>query len=296
MSQFAIVQQTMRLPFSFIGILWSTTLTCAHKERVSHNCIWKTGPYKTCTFVDFTRNWKTCYYNDDQMREFMQMQFRNSSILSVFENSDVIMKTDIWRLAVLWKLGGLYLDMDLAPSKTFEEKIPEFTSSAIMGNDKVNTKRPDLCYLPGSAMYEAVAKHTGRRMTIQQDRMMFPRGHIALCRALTNIVRLFHDVCSESRSVLRPGLLNVHNVVCMTGPFVLDVSIRQHGGANIKFVDFDWGGALTNANLRHNCSGRKNNYKKWQQSIQKKGIKSIMHCEMINMKDITVDSICDSLL
>jgi len=67
------------------------------------------------------------FFNDDRMFEFMQEHFPESELLEVFldERVPIVMKSDLFRLAVVASIGGFYMDMDVYAYKNMEPLLKE---------------------------------------------------------------------------------------------------------------------------------------------------------------------------
>jgi hypothetical protein len=90
--------------------------------------------------------WKFHYYGNDEKDSFMITHFRNTSLLWAYMILNPVIgcsRPEIWRLAILYKYGGLYMDDD----STFEEPL----DNIIRPGDKfIAGKEPytfdDRCY------------------------------------------------------------------------------------------------------------------------------------------------------
>ena len=86
------------------------------------------------------KNWKRLnpeydiqYYDDNRIRQFLRDYYPNSYLkyfnkLDSHEGAGPI-KADFWRVCILYKFGGIYVDADIEPFepiKTFLEKDTDF--------------------------------------------------------------------------------------------------------------------------------------------------------------------------
>jgi len=96
--------------------IWFTWKDMSEEVRPSH-------------VKDLVKNnlgWHTHYINDSAMDQFMIEVFANTSLLRAYNLINPKLgacRSDIWRIAVLWLHGGVYIDYDVQIKKRFTEVI-----------------------------------------------------------------------------------------------------------------------------------------------------------------------------
>ena len=108
-------------------IVW---IASYHKPKIKPNHI-----------VDLeTKNpdWKINLVGKDDIYSFMEQHFKNTSLLYAFNLINPVLKAaiiDVWRQAVLYIHGGVYLDFDVVCHRPFDEFIFE-NDTIILGQEK----------------------------------------------------------------------------------------------------------------------------------------------------------------
>ena len=70
--------------------------------------------------------WKINLVSGDEMKSFLKTYYRNTSLLAAYNMINPMIKAalvDIWRQAVLYEFGGVYLDFDVQLSKPLDDFI-----------------------------------------------------------------------------------------------------------------------------------------------------------------------------
>ena len=101
-------------------------------RNVSHE-----KPHHHKEFTAKNPNWKLHYYDNDMKDAFMEEEFADTSILWAYKqlNPEIgCAKPEIWRLAVLYKFGGMYMDDDATVHTPLDEVV-QFTDKLLLGED-----------------------------------------------------------------------------------------------------------------------------------------------------------------
>ena len=152
-------------------------------EHVSH--LWKMNP-----------DYEYRFYDNQAREKFIQDSYgKESEVAQAFSqiNSNV-MKAEFWRCAILYKYGGVYIDIDASFTQPLSSII-----------------RPEDDYLTG----------IGKRGD--------PHNWVIICTARNPAIGLF--VQDSTRRILQNTPLQSkhwHPLVCMAGPPILDLAFKQH--------------------------------------------------------------------
>ncbi len=88
-------------------------------------------------FADLNKNWKIHYYDNEAKDKFMCDHFNGTSLLWAYNLLNPAIgcaRAEIWRLAILYIHGGLYLDDD-AMIYTPLDEIVKFNDKLLLGED-----------------------------------------------------------------------------------------------------------------------------------------------------------------
>lgn len=100
-------------------------------------------------------NWKRLnpqyeikYYNDADIRNFLKKYYPKSYLdyfnkLDSYKNAGPI-KADFWRVCILYKFGGVYVDADIEPLVPIKEFLEKDTDFLTCGSDKFNDPNPHI--------------------------------------------------------------------------------------------------------------------------------------------------------
>lgn len=80
--------------------------------------------------------YKYCFFNDDDIENFVKTEFvDNPEIQTCFNKLNIMVaKVDLWRYLILYKYGGVYLDMDSSINRPLDELIFP-TDNAILSSE-----------------------------------------------------------------------------------------------------------------------------------------------------------------
>lgn len=189
--------------------------------------------------IELNPSWSVHICDDDAEDSFMEKFFPNTSLLSSYRNINTNIagasKADIWRYAVLYVFGGVYVDSDSQLTRPLDEVIMP-TDDMIVAFEK-NRFDGDWCYNPHSEFSsksiitkypfaDKIGFFKGRIIT-NWCIMTAPR-HLFLGSALRNFVKLskveFLHLSNLKISLWDPFSKYVY---CSTGPYMLTTSARK---------------------------------------------------------------------
>lgn len=190
----------------------------------------------------FSRN-KECNIHilgDDDMDNFMNTKFANTSVLWAYHNINPLLmaaKADIWRMATLWLEGGIYIDADTYIRDPFV-KIIRPTDRFVFGSE-ANTFKD--CYDPGYYLNRSNSRSFAEgRIVVNWLFMSAPR-HPFLTQALHDMVKTITNAYLKST----PGFFtnNSHKakffqIICSTGPGLLTSAMSEviNGHTDLEIV------------------------------------------------------------
>ena len=184
--------------------------------------------------------WKVHYVDNEAKVAFMEKYYHNTSLLWAFNaiNPKVfITAVDIWKYAVLWMIGGAYLDDDSYIDVPFDKIIGE-QDSFVVAQEK--NAYVDNCF---TQTHHLAA---GRMMADYNLTEEHPVGHIFGGRIITNwgimsgqrhpiMQRIIENVVEALRqNYLRRPVVHMLRydfkwkaVMCTTGPSMLTATLRE---------------------------------------------------------------------
>lgn len=182
----------------------------------------------------------TVHLCDNHMKDqFMSDNFAGTSLLWAYNNINQKVggaaKADIWRYAVLFLKGGVYIDADAALTKPLEPIIG--TDDEMVITYELNHYDGDWCYSPNSKLSTILTNRhhpTSVNMDLFRGRnilnwcIMSAPGHLFLKRALENFVHLMRleYIGLSALKMAKFDKFSKH-VYCTTGPSLLTASCRE---------------------------------------------------------------------
>jgi len=200
--------------------LWSTAKT------------WSPIPDHMNGLIRRNPQWDIHLISDDEMTRFMNDIFGGTKILWAFNliNPQIgPAKADIWRMAVLWLYGGVYMNSDADILSPLSDVIMR-NDSFLFGteNNKIIECWANEKFHLNQAISQSLVSF-GNHQVILQWLLASSPGHPFLSRTLENIVELV-GLEHHHRSVFaRPNdkSLAFRIVICTTGPMVFTASIYE---------------------------------------------------------------------
>ena len=174
-------------------------------------------------YLNLHPDWVPIIADDEQAHRFMTVVYANTSLLWAYERIHPRLgaaRADIWRYAVLYAFGGVYIDADAS----FNAQLNSF----IQPNDKFilsterNTARS--CYANRFRSIEEPAIFQ-KRIIVQWLLIAAPR-HLFMYRALVDVVTAVRSIHLNS-SVLLPRMPPLMVILCTTGPLLLTNSVSK---------------------------------------------------------------------
>jgi mannosyltransferase OCH1-like enzyme len=114
-------------------------------EKNIFQCYWNRNPYMEPLVTTMINKYKLMnpdyrhyLYNDNDMDNFVNEHF-NGEIAECYNKLNItVAKSDFWRYLVLYKYGGIYLDMDSGIEKSLDELIKEDDQAIITAEGNPN--------------------------------------------------------------------------------------------------------------------------------------------------------------
>ena len=158
-------------------------------------------------------NWKLHYYDNDMKDDFMEKEFAGTSLLWAYQqlNPEIgCAKPELWRLAVLYKFGGMYMDDDATVGTPLDEVV-QFTDKLLLGEDA--GEWDDRCWqdnfpLSNHSLVARFGNDPGHQSLFHNkwffNWVMFSApGHPVIKRIMEHIVTLIRAEYSELFSLIK---------------------------------------------------------------------------------------------
>ena len=91
-----------------------------------------------CNFLKMNPQYKYYLYTDNDMNNFVNTHFKGEIAECYNRLNIIVAKVDFWRYLVLYKYGGIYLDMDSSILKPLDELIKEEDNAIITAENNPN--------------------------------------------------------------------------------------------------------------------------------------------------------------
>ena len=213
--------------------------------------------------------WTISFVSNDEKTAWMEQHWGKTPVLWAYRRISPqlgVAKADIWRLALLHSLGGVYIDSDAVLDTPLDDIIRLNANSSLIVTKERNYQ--DECYLPTSPLSTArlAALNTALYYTLQRTldnavvstwAIFASPSHPILRRTLNNIVMLVkseyqhHTQLTPSSRGESPGTLvnRARLVLCITGPLLFTRTILQHHLLLNSSMGRAAGPAVTQTNL-----------------------------------------------
>ena len=175
-------------------------------------------------YLNHHGRWSSVIVDDAYADKFMRIVFAGTSVLWAYESINPALgaaKADIWRYAVLYAYGGVYIDQDA----TFYSNLDRFilpTDKFIMSSEG---KTADVCYK--SSYFLSQQPPIFINNTILQWLIFSAPQHPFIAQTMINIVDVVKSVYRRE-SVLLPDMHpKFKAIICTTGPEMFTNSISQ---------------------------------------------------------------------
>jgi len=230
--------------------------SCLDKDRLIPCHVWVTGrdlsqnrmPSHLKSLMNRNKDWEFHLIDDKMMKRFLKHVFRGTGVLWAYEHISHQLgasRADLWRLAVLWIHGGIYIDLDADITTPFREMVSSNDSYLL----STEGNRLGQCYKPSFHLNQSVKNcveewYKGKSML--QWIIVSKPNHLFLRRALENIVELV-TLEFKRQSVIEYESHEgpVMAVFCCTGPnlyttSVLEVINEHHKNVSYRYIGQDF--------------------------------------------------------
>ncbi len=203
------------------------------------------------------KNWEVHICDNQIKDEFMNKTFAGTSFLwayHVISPAAGAAKADLWRYAVLWTYGGVYIDDD-SDIKSPLDKVVEPTDTLVVAYEK-NGFNANRCYIPTYHLsdFSAYRNESRKELKIFHHRCLLNWAMISAPRHQIIAATMHNAVEIIRGEFMRDSVLRSLNaayyweaIMCSTGPSLLTASAREviihnpsvsYRLANVDFKDY----------------------------------------------------------
>lgn len=188
-------------------------------------------PYHVKALALRNSAWHTHLISDKEINVFMNDVFGGTKLLWAFNLINPRLgaaKADVWRIAILWVYGGVYIDAD-ADILTPLSHMIRTNDSFLFGTEK---NRVFDCYKENFHLNQSITQTFAPFWNDQiflQWLLASEPGHPFLARTLENIVEMITLEYSHQSAIACPltNEFGFHGVICATGPMVFSASVLE---------------------------------------------------------------------
>jgi mannosyltransferase OCH1-like enzyme len=208
---------------------WRTSSFDFEHARVIKKCVYQNP------------NWKFFLFLDSDMDHFMETNYGGDPILKVFQGARYMAtKADIWRLCVLYKYGGLYLDIDSTVRFDLETKFNQKSELISFAGDTLENELDEIEY-PEDSFFSKMSPRIQDSLLhpshmILNWCMYFERRHPILKLALDDIRENSRHYWDTEYSDIRRAVIH------LAGPMSLTRAVWRHvdHGNSVNQETFDF--------------------------------------------------------
>lgn len=190
--------------------------------------------YLTNTWKKHHPNWQYCFWTDKDNREFVKSHF--PGFLKIYDGFDFnIQRADVIRYLILYKMGGVYVDVDFECFANLEDLLKE--SSCVFAVEPLShcsmhqidnlICNAFIASIPNHPFMELLINETGKPVQFSANsniKVMESTGPYML----TRVYQQFKN--KESLTILDPGVvypLSKYEVTCLLTQGKLDPLLQK---------------------------------------------------------------------
>ena len=180
-------------------------------------------------------NWKYFIIDDEHATQFINTVYNGTGIAFAYNSINLgygAIKADIFRLAVLYTFGGVYVDLDSVLSARLDESLKPDDSFVVGGEQPVHYCACN-CYTNSFVLSDPrfnsesfTSKLPWRSRKLVQADLISKAHHIFIRRTLRNMVTMYNLYC-QSKPVFLSDMNPEYLVYCSSGPDALTAAVRQ---------------------------------------------------------------------
>jgi hypothetical protein len=180
-------------------------------------------------FMPFIKNNADCKFHmngDDGMDSFMNHEFAGTSIAwayGIINPKLMASKADIWRMAVLWYYGGVYMDADSFVNTKLSQIIQP-TDRFLFGAEK-NAFHD--CYCPQYHLNNTNTTFFAEGKQLVNWLLMSSPRHPFVTQNLHNLVMLVKRQFFEEKYLYEITREPFFKIICTTGPGLMTSSVAE---------------------------------------------------------------------
>ncbi len=195
-------------------------------------------------------DWMIHLINDTEMYRFMNLTFANTSLLWAFYQIHPLLmagRADIWRMAVLWRYGGVYLDADSALRKPLSQTL-HGEDRMVLAAERNVYHNP---FHPNESLSEVIAtNHFGKYILVQWCMVSEPY-HPILTRFLEYVVHAVRQQFMK-KIFFKDDITGPSRLLCTTGPRMFSTAVYEEIRVNpdVSFRNGDFNYAALSAKFK----------------------------------------------
>ena len=205
-------------------IIWST---CKHiPDHI---------PTHLLNMYNNNSNWKPFIIDDFHATEFINIIYADTGIAWAYTSISTgygAIKADIFRYAVLYVFGGVYIDLDSVLSASLDQYLKP-GDNFILGAEGHVAYSVDQCYTENYTLADTkynsntfIDKLPWKSSKIVQSILISKPYHVIFRRVLHNMMTVYNQYC-YNKPVFITNIHRQHVVFCSSGPDLLTATIRQ---------------------------------------------------------------------
>lgn len=170
-------------------------------------------------------DWIIHLIDDKEMYRFMNLTFANTSLLWAFYKIHPLLmagRADIWRMAVLWRHGGVYLDADAALRRPLSETI-HADDRMILSSERHFYHNP---FHPNESLSHVIPTNHFNKSILVQWCMVSEPYHPILTRFLHYVVHAVRQQYMR-KVFFRYDITGPSRLLCTTGPRMFSTAVYE---------------------------------------------------------------------
>ena len=138
-------------------------------------------------FLEKNPDFKYEFYDDDLCEEFIKNNFDNRTLLAFQKLNKGAAKADLWRYCIMYKKGGVYLDLDSSIHINLDDIINKY-SSYILYDSNYNLVQWIMIYSPNNKLLKKTIEMCVDRIHNNEENIFIATGPQVLSDAFFSMI------------------------------------------------------------------------------------------------------------